>query len=193
MEDLLAAPIGALLIFGLRVADVSLGMVRMLFALRGYRVQAALIGFIEILIWIFAIGAALQHLSSPLHIVGYAAGFAAGNYVGVWVEEHFAMGTNVVRAVCRNEQGKRENAKGAGHAAATALRDRGFAVTEIKGHGREHPVDILNIVAQRKQVPEVIEVVQGHDPDAFVTVEDVRSYRGGYLRRRPLRLPFRSR
>jgi uncharacterized protein YebE (UPF0316 family) len=95
MVDILAAPVGALIIFGLRVVDVSMGTVRMILGVRGYRGQAATIGFFEVLIWLIAVGAALQHLTSILHIVGYAGGFAVGNYAGIWLESRFALGTRL--------------------------------------------------------------------------------------------------
>lgn len=189
MDTLLAAPIGALLIFLLRIVDVSMGTMRLIIGVRGYRGPAALIGFVEILVWLFAVGAALQHLHSVLHVVGYAAGFAAGNYVGIWLEGKFALGTNVVRAICRDGS----EVYAAGEQAAHALRAAGFAVTEIEGTGREHAVDILNVVAQRKQVAEVIDIVREHVPDAFITVEEVRATRGGYFRPARRRLQFMRR
>lgn len=187
MEALLAAPIGALIIFGLRIIDVSMGTLRMILSMRGYRVQAASIGFFEILIWLFAVGAALQHLTSIFHVVGYAGGFAAGNFVGIWLEERFALGTNVVRAVYRQQE-TGENASA--HRAAEALRDHGFAVTELEGHGRTRPVRILNVVTERKHVDRVIELMRDTDTDAFVTVEEVRATRGGYFRPAARRFPL---
>lgn len=182
MEDILAAPVGALIIFGLRVVDVSMGTVRMILGIRGYRAQAATIGFFEVLIWLMAVGAALQHLASILHMAGYAGGFAAGNYAGIWLEARFALGTSVVRATFREEQ---TEAVPASHRTAKALRDAGFAVTELSGQGREQPVHILNVVTKRKQVDDIMRIVQSHDPDAFVTVEEVRATRGGYFRPAP--------
>lgn len=91
MDVLFAAPIGALLIFMLRIVDVSMATVRLIFIVRGARGLAAVIGFFEVLIWVVAAGHALQHLDSILHVVGYAGGFAAGSYVGVWLEGVFAM------------------------------------------------------------------------------------------------------
>ena len=182
MEELLAAPIGALIIFGLRIVDVSMGTVRMILGVRGYRAQAAAIGFVEVLIWLIAVGAALQHLTSILHIVGYAGGFAAGNYAGIWLESRFALGTSVVRATFRELNG--ENVPPS-HRTAEDLRDAGFAVTELTGQGREQPVQILDVVTKRKQVDDVIDIVQSHDASAFVTVEEVRATQGGYFRPAP--------
>ena len=187
MDALLAAPIGAFIIFGLRVIDVSMGTVRVIIGVRGYRVQAAVIGFFEVLIWLFAIGTALQHLTSLLHIVGYAGGFATGNFLGIWLEGRFALGTNVVRATFR---GNASDGPSMARRAVDTLRNNGFAVTEIEGRGREQPVHILNVVAERKQVQEVIEVVRTCDPHVFVTVEEVRATRGGYFRPTARKLPF---
>ncbi len=173
--QLFAAPIGALLIFGLRIIDVSLSMMRMILAVRGHRTLAATLGFFEVLIWLIAVGHALEHLNSILHIAGYAGGFAAGNYVGVWLEGRFALGVNAVRAVFKGEP-----YGSAGLKAARLLREQGYAVTEMPGRGFESAVDILNIIVQRKKVPNVIRLLHEIDPTAFVTVEEVRTTRGGY-------------
>ena len=45
----------------------------------------------------------------------------------------------------------------------------------------EDPVDILDIVVPRKRVGHVIDLVHDVDASAFVTVEEVRSLRGGYV------------
>lgn len=180
MTALFSAPLGAALIFLLRIADVSLGTLRIVLGVRGFRLQAALVSFVEVLIWLFAVSAALEHVDSPLHILGYAAGFATGSYVGLWLDEQIGLGVSVVRAVC-----PRIDDADAGSSTALALRERGFAVTELDGRGREAPVDILNVVTSRRRVPEVMEVVRDQDADAFVTVEDVRSTRGGFFRPSP--------
>lgn len=156
----------------------------MILAVRGHRGVASMIGFVEVLIWLLAVGTALQHLDSWLHIVGYAAGFATGTYVGVWLEGRFALGTNVVRAVFL----EKEEAVGA--AAANALRAAGYAVTEMHGRGRESAVEILNIVVPRKQVDEVLRILKSFEPKPFVTIEEVRAAYGGYVRPGGRKLPF---
>ena len=186
-DVLFAAPIGALLIFLLRLTDVSMAMMRMILAVRGHRGLAAFIGFFEVLIWLVAVGQALQHLHSVLHVIGYAAGFAAGNYVGVWLEGHFALGTSVVRAVFRGAPSD------AAAAAVELLRAQHFAVTEMPGRGREGAVDILNIVVPRRQVPEVTRLIRAQDAAAFVTVEEIRATQGGYIRPAGRKMPFLTR
>lgn len=191
MEVLLAAPIGALLIFLLRIVDVSMAVMRMILNVRGQRGISALIGFFEVLIWLIAAGSALKHLGSPLHIVGYAAGFAAGNYVGVWLEAQFALGVNAVRAVCRADA--LPDGSTSGRQTARRLREEGYAVTEVEGRGLHSDVEILNVIVQRKKVPNVVRIIQEHDPDAFVSVEEVRSIQGGYIRPGGRKMPFLTR
>jgi uncharacterized protein YebE (UPF0316 family) len=135
---------------------------RMILAVRGHRGAAAAIGIFEVLIWLLAVGVALEHLDSWLHIVGYAAGFAAGNYVGVSLEGRIAVGIKVVRAVfpeaaspeavspeAVSPKGEAPDRRATEEAAAHALREAGFAVTEMRGRGREGAVEILNLVVPR--------------------------------------------
>lgn len=87
MMELLAGPLGPLLIFLLRVADVSLGTVRLVLITRGARLPAAFLGVVEALIWITAVGSVILNLTSPWHVLGYACGFGAGTWVGLWLDE----------------------------------------------------------------------------------------------------------
>lgn len=182
MDALFVLPLGPVIIFAMRVVDVSLGTVRMIVMVRGRRVLAALIGFVEVLIWIVAVGSALQHLGSPYHVVGYAAGFAAGTYVGGVAENALALGTVVVRAIIPDE---------ADGATAHALRAEGYAVTEVDARGQDGPVDVLNTVVSRKEAPRVIDLIEVQAPRSFVTVEELRTTYRGRLRpsdHRPARL-----
>lgn len=169
MIDLLAGPWGPLLIFCLRVVDVSLGTMRTVLMVRGHRVAAPALSFFEILVWLVAAGAAVKNLASPLHAVGYAAGFAAGTACGLWIEEKLALGVATVQAFSREPHPE----------LADALRSEGYGVTRVTGEGREGSVSILSTVVRRRHVDDVIERIEAADPDAFVTVyEDTRIRRG---------------
>ncbi len=175
LQDIFAGPWGPAVIFGLRIIDVSLATTRMLLAVRGRRVAVPIIGFFEVLIWLFAAGSAIQFLDSPLHVIGYAGGFAAGNVVGLWVEEKLALGLATIRII--SEHG--------GVEAADALREAGFGVTEFAGQGREGRVEVVYTVARRSQVNRILDLVGEWAPDSFVTVEEPRAiHRGWTLQKR---------
>jgi uncharacterized protein YebE (UPF0316 family) len=191
MDQVFALPVGALLIFVLRVIDVSMATTRLIFVVRGKPMLAASIGFFEVLIWMVTIGHALQHLNSVPHLLGYAGGFAVGSYVGVWLEGRLAIGLNAVQAVCRLDK-ERGDGRGRDHI-ASELRNAGFAVTEMTGRGRDGRVDLFSIVVPRRRVDSVTQILRAHDPRAFVTIEEVRATRGGYMalagRKTPLLAP----
>jgi uncharacterized protein YebE (UPF0316 family) len=173
-DTLFALPWGPLVIFGLRVVDVSLDTMRVLSAVRGSRWVAAGLGFFQAMIWLIVAGNAIRHLDSIWHIFGYAAGFATGTLAGVSIESALAYGVATVRVVSRE----------AGVEIAQALRDRGYGVTEFGGQGRDGRVEILNSVVQRQDLAEVMRIVDRWDPGAFVTVEEPKLLRGGSVARR---------
>ena len=88
-----------LLIVAARVTDVSMGTLRVVFIGRGMAVPAALVGFVESLVWLLAVSQILKHLTLPLYYVAYAGGFALGNYVGLRIESWMALGNVVVRVI----------------------------------------------------------------------------------------------
>jgi uncharacterized protein YebE (UPF0316 family) len=101
MEQLLTGPVGPLLIFLLRVVDVSLATLRLISAVRGRKLLAASVGFVEILIWIVVVGTMVRNLNSPTLVLAYAGGFAAGTWVGMTIEEKLALGLAEVQVVER--------------------------------------------------------------------------------------------
>ena len=169
-----ASPWGALLIFALRIVDVSLDTMRVLFAIRGKREIAGVLGFFMALTWIFAAGNAMKHLDSILHVLGYAAGYATGTMVGITIERLVAYGLANVRIISRH----------GGVEIAEALRDRGYGVTEQGAYGREGNVEIVSSVVQRAHMAEVLAIVDRFDPNAFVTVEEPKILRGGSFAQR---------
>ena len=170
-EAVFAAPIGALVIFLLRIVDVSCDTMRVLFTVRGKRTVAGILGFFQALIWIFAVGTAIRYLDSWLHILGYAGGYAMGTFVGITMERAVAYGMATVRVISRH----------GGVEIAEALRALGYGVTEISGHGREGTVEILNVVVHRAHMDEVLAEIDRWDDKAFVTVEEPQVLRGGMM------------
>jgi uncharacterized protein YebE (UPF0316 family) len=174
LTELFALPWGPFIIFGLRIIDVSFDTARVLAVVRGNRLVAASLGFIQALIWIVAVGNAINYLNSWYHILGYAAGFATGTMVGMTIERLLAYGLSQVRIVSQH----------GGVEIAEALRERGYGATEVPGYGRDGGVEIVHSVVQRQHLDDVVKIVDQWDSKAFVTVEEPRVLRGGLLARR---------
>ena len=171
LDVLFAGPWGAVAIFLLRIIDVSLSTIRILLAVRGRKLLVPFIGFAEVLIWLVAAGSAIRHLDSVWHVLGYAVGFSTGTVVGLWIEEKLAIGIATMRIITMRT--------GAG--LADGLRTLGCGVTEIAGRGRQGPVEVLNTVVTRRQIPLVLREVERWDPDAFITIEEPREVRRGWM------------
>jgi hypothetical protein len=81
-----------LLIFLARICDVSLGTIRVIFISKGVTYLAPIIGFFEVIIWLLAIGQVMNNLTNVVSYVAYGAGFAAGTYAGMVIEEKISIG-----------------------------------------------------------------------------------------------------
>jgi uncharacterized protein YebE (UPF0316 family) len=161
-----------LIIFLLRVSDMSLDTIRVLFVFRGKKSLAWVLGFFQSLLFVIAITSVLANLDNPFNIIGYAAGFATGNVVGMLIENRLAVG-HIHMTVFSPYSGPR---------IVDALRKSGYGVTEVSGRGRNGMVSVLHIAVLRKNVMDVETIVLEMDKDAFITAEDVRPIRRGFWR-----------
>jgi uncharacterized protein YebE (UPF0316 family) len=152
------------LIFFARVCDVTMGTIRIIFVSRGHKFLAPLVGFFEILIWLIAIGKIFQNLNNITCYVAYAGGFAAGNLVGIWLEEKLAMGTLIMRVITRKE----------GVELIKSLRSAGYGATRIAAEGSSGTVSVIYSVIKRSDLNDVVGIVKKFNPKAFYSIEDVR-------------------
>ena len=162
----------ALLIFALRVVGVSLGTVRMMLVMRDRRKLAAFMGFCEATVWIVAVGRVIGDIDTIWNILAYSGGFAAGTLLGAWIEGRLALGHVCVRVVSMK----------LGDEIAERVRQSGHGATELKAEGLSGPVCLVDIVAPRRCVAEIVGLINSVDEGAFVTIEEAREVARGYQR-----------
>jgi uncharacterized protein YebE (UPF0316 family) len=102
-------------------------------------------------------------------------GFAAGTAMGITIEKWIGEGEVLARLISRAKSCELRD----------ALFAAGFGVTAVPGQGRDGQVLILFVVCPRKRFDEVLEIVKGVDPMAFVTGEPISHAAGGYLPHTP--------
>jgi len=151
-------------IFFARICDVTIGTMRIIFVSRGMKTVAPLLGFIEIFIWIVAIGQIFQNLTNPINYLAYAAGFATGNYVGMFIEERLAIGLALVRIITQRDATN----------LIDYLRAAGYGVTVIDAQGKLGPSKVIFSVIRRKNLRDVENAIHQFNPRAFYSIEDVR-------------------
>jgi uncharacterized protein YebE (UPF0316 family) len=173
MEFLVEYPyLLAPLIFFARVADVSLATFRTIVVFRGQKFLASFIGFFEIIIWLVAAGQVLTNLDQWYLALAYASGFAVGNYVGISIENRFAIGNEIIRCISFDRD-----------ILAEKLRAEGFKVASFDGDmGEAHPIELLFIIEKRRNVSSLIQLIKELDRTAIYSVSDVkRVYDGSDL------------
>ena len=170
---MLASILAGLLIFGMRVIDMSADTLRMLFAMRGRKSPAFFIGAAEAAVFILAVSQVLKGPLNPFTVLGYACGFATGTVVGMLAEERLALGFTRFSIY----------SLASGANLAGALREAGHAVTEFAGHGQSGDIAVVTCAVSRKDAPAVHDLIRRVDPQAFVTLDDVRSLQRGHFRR----------
>jgi uncharacterized protein YebE (UPF0316 family) len=141
-----------------------LGTVRIILVSKGYKNKATIISFFEILIWIIVISKIIQNIDHWVNYIAYAGGFAAGNYVGMLIEERLTLGYELVRIVTRLNPDK----------LIQALRKEGFGITALKGNGMEGEVGVIYVIIQRNHLKKVTQLINKFNPQALFTIEDIR-------------------
>lgn len=171
---MLESLLGALIVFCLRIGDVSAGTLRVVLLVNGRRGPATVMAFCESAIWIFAISQVFASLSGDyIRMLGYAGGYAAGTLVGMTVEQYIAFGQQLVRIITRGTDANMKE----------LLAAEGFGVTQFCGEGVGGPVQELLIAIPRKRRKRLIQLVREIDPKAFITVEGVTQIVGGFIPR----------
>ncbi len=154
-----------LIIFFGRILDVSLGTLRIVFVSKGAKNIAPIIGFVEIFIWIVVIAQVFAHADGFVAYFSYAAGYAAGTYIGLTVENKIGFGYVKVRMFTKLN----------GHSLVSKLNHHGFGATMIKAEGAIYKVDIVETVVRRVSLREAEKLMREHDSSAFYIIEDVRT------------------
>jgi uncharacterized protein YebE (UPF0316 family) len=157
------------LIFIARIADVSLGTIRIVMISKGQKKWAPLLGFVEIFIWLLAMTKIFQNLDNWLCYFAYAGGFAAGNYVGLRIEEKLAVGIVKIQIITRKNADK----------LIDNLKNAGYGITHHEAKGSNDFVSIIYSIIKRTQIQKVEEIVKATNPNAFYSIEDVKTVSHG--------------
>jgi uncharacterized protein YebE (UPF0316 family) len=143
---------------------VTLQTLRIVFVSKGLKHLAPLVGFFEVTIWLLAIRAVLGNLNNFACFIAYGAGFAAGSYIGIIVEQKLAIGRAVLRIVTQKDASQ----------LIDHLLSKGYGLTHIDAHGHKGKVKIIYMIIKKTVVPELTLEIKKFNPRAFYTLEDVQ-------------------
>lgn len=157
-------------IFVLRTTDITISTLRTFSVARGHRLAAWLLGFTQALLFVTAVSAVLMQLQNILNLLAFAAGMATGNVLGITIEGLIAPGHSLLRIY----------SPGRGEALANKLRILGHGATVVSGKGLDGTVNLIYSYVPRRKVRILKELLIVHDPEAYISVGNVRQLRGGW-------------
>jgi uncharacterized protein YebE (UPF0316 family) len=105
----------------------------------------------------------MKNLSNPVCYIGYAGGFAMGNFVGMWMVERLSLGVVLIRAITKIDA----------MPLVKHLNSKNYGVTCVDGHGTSGEVKVIFTIVPRREVPSVVESIKKFNPHAFYSVEEV--------------------
>lgn len=152
---------GATFIACMRICDVTLDTIRVIIVVQGKKYLAGLIGFFEILIWVFAIRYVFQHLDVIPNLFGYAIGFGIGNILGITIEQKIGLGFVQLNIISMHFT----------DIIADYLRKLHYALTILPGEGGTGGVSVIVLIIERKEQKKLIKLIKSIDAHAFITVQ----------------------
>ena len=155
--------VACLLIVLARITDVSLGTMRMVAVIQGRRAFAAVLGFLEAVVFICVVAKVLLNMDQPVYAVAYGLGFAAGTYLGMVIEQRLAFGKQLVFLLTAK-----------GPELAGVLRAGEYRVAEVRGHVPEGERTILCVEVPRRETQNLIRLANTVDGRCAFVVHDIR-------------------
>lgn len=152
-----------------RILDQSIGTLRIIFLSRGMKLLTPILAFFESIIWLVAVSQILKHVDNFMTFIAYGLGFALGNYVGILLDEKMSMGNSVVRIFPNIDTSD----------FIKYMKDNNFGYTLINAEGSKGALTIIFSIVKRKHLPLFIESIDKLMPNAFYTIEEVKSVKKG--------------
>ncbi len=162
-----------LLVCAAKIVEITIQSLKTCMMVKGQRLKAAGLGFIECTIWGLVISTLIGTLGDNLLLlVFYCVGYATGLFLGSTLESKIALGTSNLELIASDESTEKITAY-------LRENDRGYTVFE--GHGSKEKMNMIFVVLPRKETPKVLkEIRKSCEGKVFVAVSEVSKYAGGY-------------
>ena len=161
------------LICGAKILEISIQSVKTVCMVKGQKAVAAVLGFIECMVWGLVVSSVITSLSDNFMLLfAYCLGYATGLYLGSIIENKIALGTSSVQIMVNNEY--IDNV-------SSYLKEKNYGFTLLEGHGSKSEMFVVIIVLPRKEVKGVMaDIRELCDNKVFMVSSEVSKYTGGY-------------
>lgn len=156
-----------------KIVEISIQSLKTCMMVKGQRLKAAGLGFVECMIWGLVISTIISTLGDNyLLLVFYCFGYAVGLFLGSTIESKIAIGTSNLELIANDESTELITAY---------LKEKNMGYTVLEGRGSKDKMNMIFIVLARKETPKVLkEIRKICDNKVFVSVSEVSKYAGGY-------------
>ena len=161
------------LVCAAKIVEITIQSLKTCMMVKGQRLKAAGLGFIECTIWGLVISTIIGTLGDNLFLLAfYCVGYATGLFLGSTIESKIALGTSNLELIANDESTEK---------IIQYLRSCGRGYTVFDGRGSTDKMNMIFIVIPRRDVPRMLrEIRKICDNKVFVVASEVSKYAGGY-------------
>ena len=156
-----------------KIIEITIQSLKTCMMVKGQRLKAAGLGFLECTIWGLVISTIIGTLGDNLFLLlFYCIGYATGLFLGSTIESKIALGTSNLELIASDESTEKITAY---------LRESGKGYTVFEGKGSKDKMNMIFVVLSRRETPKVLKGIKAScDNKVFVVASEVSKYAGGY-------------
>ena len=156
-----------------KIIEISIQSLKTCMMVKGQRLKAAGLGFIECMIWGLVISTIIGTLGDNIFLLlFYCVGYATGLFLGSTIESKIALGTSNLELIANDDSTKK---------ITEYLKEKNKGYTVFEGRGSTDKMNMIFIVIPRKETPKMLKDIRKIcDNKVFVVASEVSKYAGGY-------------
>jgi len=162
-----------LIVCAAKIVEITIQSLKTCMMVKGERLKAAGLGFLECTIWGLVISTIIGTLGDNLFLLAfYCMGYATGLFLGSTLEGKIALGTSSLQLIANDENAAK---------ITEYLREKSRGYTVFEGQGSTDKMNMIFIVLPRREVLAMTKSIRKLcEGNVFVVVDDVNKYAGGY-------------
>lgn len=162
-----------LIVCAAKIIEITIQSLKTCMMVKGQRLKAAGLGFVECTIWGLVISTIIGTLGDNLFLLlFYCVGYATGLFLGSTIENKIALGTSNLELIASDESTEK---------ITEYLRRENRGYTVFEGRGLKDKMNMIFIVLPRRETPAALRAIRKCcDNKVFVVASEVSKYAGGY-------------
>lgn len=162
-----------LIVCAAKIVEITIQSLKTCMMVKGERLKAAGLGFVECVIWGLVISTIIGTLGDNLFLLAfYCLGYSAGLFIGATLENKIALGTSSLELIADDENTEKITAY---------LHEKSRGYTVFAGQGSKNKMNMILIVLPRRDAHVVVrEIRKLCDNNVFAVVDEISKYAGGY-------------